>query len=215
MTDSLNATAPAPGPAPEPEAARYERMFNAAVVSLAEISAALGIPDEEAAAANGNELILERIDQLRRPLAGNYRATTDLRGNTVVEAHLPFINGLNAWVMVADLGKPEIELDQMCAMPDREVLAAQIVNALGATPCDPAQAFTEPGERRWSRVMKTMAEAVERCVRAFDTGTAEDYGNACIAFDDVLAAELDRVTAHGVALPDGSRTAQPSEGSDA
>lgn len=70
--------------------------------------------------------------------------------------------------------------------------------ARGVVVADPAQAFTEPGERRWSRVMKTMAEAMERCVRNFDTGTAEDYAKACIAFDDVLAAELDRVTAAGV-----------------
>jgi hypothetical protein len=68
----------------------------------------------------------------------------------------------------------------------------------GATPgvpaVDPAQAFTEPGERRWSRVLVVLSEAMERAVRAFDTGTADDYGKACIAFHDAVAAELDRIT---------------------
>lgn len=39
----------------------YKGMFEAAVSSLAEISAALGIEEEDAACANGNELILEAI----------------------------------------------------------------------------------------------------------------------------------------------------------
>ena len=39
----------------------YKRMFGAAVASLAEISEALGIDEEEAACANGNKLILEAI----------------------------------------------------------------------------------------------------------------------------------------------------------
>lgn len=43
----------------------YEPMFNAAIASLAEVSMALGIPDEEAAVANGNDLILEAIEQLK------------------------------------------------------------------------------------------------------------------------------------------------------
>lgn len=43
----------------------YESMFGAAVVALAEISKALGIPDDEAACANGNELILEAIAELQ------------------------------------------------------------------------------------------------------------------------------------------------------
>ena len=42
----------------------YESMFQAAVQSLAEISKALGIPDEQAACSNGNDLILERIAEL-------------------------------------------------------------------------------------------------------------------------------------------------------
>lgn len=50
--------------APQSELAnRYERMFLAAVQSLAEISEALGIDAEEAATANGNELILEAIQE--------------------------------------------------------------------------------------------------------------------------------------------------------
>lgn len=44
----------------------YEKMFLAAVQSLAEISKALGIPDDDAACANGNELIMERIADLQR-----------------------------------------------------------------------------------------------------------------------------------------------------
>jgi hypothetical protein len=43
---------------------RYEAMFLAAVQSLAEISKALGIPDDEAACANGNDLILARIAEM-------------------------------------------------------------------------------------------------------------------------------------------------------
>jgi hypothetical protein len=42
----------------------YRRMFGAAVASLAEISEALGIDEEKAACANGNELILEAISIL-------------------------------------------------------------------------------------------------------------------------------------------------------
>lgn len=131
-------TAPAPGPAPEPAAARYERMFNAAVCSLAEISKALGISDEEAATANGNDLILERIAELRRPAAGNYRSTIDMRGHTVVEEYKACINGLSAWVMVADLGKEQPE-DEMFGGLDREALASRIVNALGVALPDGAQ----------------------------------------------------------------------------
>lgn len=60
-----------------------------------------------------------------------YRANTDLRGHTVVEAHLPCINGLSAWVMVADLGKPYPE-DEMFGGLDREAIGALIVAALNA-----------------------------------------------------------------------------------
>jgi hypothetical protein len=72
----------------------------------------------------------------------------------------------------------------------------------GVMELDPAQAFTKAGERRWSRVLKAMQEPMERAVRAFDTGTADDYGKACIAFDDALSAELDRVSAAGVGAAD-------------
>lgn len=41
--------------------ADFRRMFGAAVASIAEISQALGIDEEEAACANGNALILEAI----------------------------------------------------------------------------------------------------------------------------------------------------------
>lgn len=43
----------------------YERMFNNAVASLAEVSEAIGVPDDEASVANGNELILERVAAMR------------------------------------------------------------------------------------------------------------------------------------------------------
>lgn len=43
----------------------YERMFHAAVAALAEISVALGIPDDEAECANGNAEILEAIRALQ------------------------------------------------------------------------------------------------------------------------------------------------------
>lgn len=59
---------------------------------------------------------------------------------------------------------------------------------------DPAQRFTAPGERRWSRALKPMAEELEMVIRAYDGGKAEDYGNACIAFDDKLSAAFDCVT---------------------
>lgn len=45
----------------EPPQEHYKAMFEAAVVSLSEISEALGIDEEEAACANGNALILEAI----------------------------------------------------------------------------------------------------------------------------------------------------------
>ena len=61
-----------------------------------------------------------------------YRANTDLRGHTVVEANLPCINGLAAWVMVADLGKPEPE-DEMFGGLDRDAMAERIVAALDPT----------------------------------------------------------------------------------
>jgi hypothetical protein len=59
-----------------------------------------------------------------------YRATTDMRGHTVVEECKPCINGLSAWVMVADLGKPYPE-DEMFGGLDRDALAMRIVSALG------------------------------------------------------------------------------------
>lgn len=42
----------------------YQRMFSAAVESLARISKALGIPDDEAECANGDFEILQRIEEL-------------------------------------------------------------------------------------------------------------------------------------------------------
>lgn len=81
-------------PAPVVTASPYESMFRAAVASLAEISQALGIPDDVAATANGNEEILEAIANLvsmaraaaedierqRRELA-EHEASFDLRWN--------------------------------------------------------------------------------------------------------------------------------------
>lgn len=49
----------------------YKNLFEAAVLSIAEISMALGIPDEEAASANGNDLILDAIESLKEQGAGN------------------------------------------------------------------------------------------------------------------------------------------------
>lgn len=43
----------------------YRAMFLAAVETIAQISEALGIPEEEAAVANGADLILEKIELLR------------------------------------------------------------------------------------------------------------------------------------------------------
>lgn len=64
------------------------------------------------------------------------RSTTDMRGHTVVEAHMPCINGLNAWVVVADLGKPQPE-DEMFGGIDRPALAHRIASALNTSPfCD-------------------------------------------------------------------------------
>jgi hypothetical protein len=61
---------------------RYEAMFLAAVQSLAEISKALDIPDDEAACANGNELVLEAIEDL-----GEWRtALLDELGSCAMDA---------------------------------------------------------------------------------------------------------------------------------
>jgi hypothetical protein len=45
----------------------YRSMFGAAVASLSEISEALGIDEESAMCANGNELILDAIAELKSP----------------------------------------------------------------------------------------------------------------------------------------------------
>jgi hypothetical protein len=63
--DAQKAAPPAAQPAGSTGAdSDYRRMFGAAVASLAEISEALGIDEEKAACANGNELILEAISIL-------------------------------------------------------------------------------------------------------------------------------------------------------
>lgn len=62
--DKLYTAPVSKGAVPLSEAAdpmNYKGMFEAAVSSLAEISAALGIEEEDAACANGNDLILEAI----------------------------------------------------------------------------------------------------------------------------------------------------------
>jgi hypothetical protein len=64
-THLREALAAAPEP-PAPGVGRYERMFNAAVAALAEISVALGIPDDVAEVADGNEEMLARIAELVR-----------------------------------------------------------------------------------------------------------------------------------------------------
>ncbi len=66
---------PAPAPGYIPPEPPERRMLHAAITSLAEISEALGIPDEEAQAANGNDLILEAIAELRQRAGGtDYKA---------------------------------------------------------------------------------------------------------------------------------------------
>jgi hypothetical protein len=97
-------------------------------------------------------------------------------------------------------GVPEARTDHIRSVPGGAAFLRVAGNA-GVMAVDPAQAFTEPGERRWSRVLVVLSEAMERAVRAFDTGTADDYGKACIAFHDAVAAELDRITS-GVKGPD-------------
>lgn len=52
-------------PAPAPERTGYERMFHSAVAALAEISDALGIPEDVASTANGNAEILHAIAELK------------------------------------------------------------------------------------------------------------------------------------------------------
>jgi uncharacterized membrane protein len=49
---------------PAPERTGYERMFHSAVAALAEISDALGIPEDVASTANGNAEILHAIRAL-------------------------------------------------------------------------------------------------------------------------------------------------------
>jgi hypothetical protein len=49
---------------PAPEQTGYERMFHSAVAALAEISDALGIPEDVASTANGNAEILHAIRAL-------------------------------------------------------------------------------------------------------------------------------------------------------
>jgi hypothetical protein len=48
-----------------PERTGYERMFHSAVATLAEISDALGIPEDVASTANGNAEILHAIAELK------------------------------------------------------------------------------------------------------------------------------------------------------
>lgn len=116
---------------------------------------------------------------------------------------------------VSDDWEPYKTVAKTHALDPVRVEAADMIErllaALGVLAVDPAQAFTEPGKRRWSRVMKAMNEAMERAVRAFAIGTADDYSKACIAFDDALAAELDRVTAHGVRVDAMSQTLTVAE----
>lgn len=70
----------------------------------------------------------------------NYRVSTDMRGHTVVEAHMACINGLSAWVMVADLGKEHLE-DQMFGGFDRDAIGQKIVAALGVEAVPVRQQF--------------------------------------------------------------------------
>lgn len=50
---------------PAPERTGYERMFHSAVAALAQISDALGIPEDVASTANGNAEILHAIAELK------------------------------------------------------------------------------------------------------------------------------------------------------
>lgn len=70
---------------PAPERTGYERMFHSAVAALAEISDALGIPEDVASTANGNAEILHAIrallkerDALAAKVASYERADRDL-----------------------------------------------------------------------------------------------------------------------------------------
>lgn len=53
----------------EPPADQYKRMFENAVMALAQITRALDVPDEVASVANGNQEILDAIDALKRAAA--------------------------------------------------------------------------------------------------------------------------------------------------
>lgn len=70
-------------------------MFSAAVADIAEVSAAVGVPEEDAACANGNEEILECVEALRKD-AERYRtmrATTtavrNSKGERISTAGMP------------------------------------------------------------------------------------------------------------------------------
>lgn len=65
------------------------------------------------------------------PRAEMYRVREcHLSGRWTVETQLPCINGLSAWVTVADCGKPDPS-DQMCGF-DPEEWAHRIATALNA-----------------------------------------------------------------------------------
>ncbi|MEJ8837552.1 hypothetical protein [Ramlibacter sp. AN1133] len=89
--------------------------------AIREAMAALGyVPPAEPAGEPASKL--ERVPQV-------FRAATDIAGHAVVEAFLPCINGLQAWVCVADLGKDEPS-DEMFGGLDRDALARQIACGL-------------------------------------------------------------------------------------
>ncbi|AMR79298.1 hypothetical protein [Cupriavidus nantongensis] len=66
LADMLKAHPAAPSPIESPD---YKARFETMVSMIGEISDALGIPDDEAACANGHDLILAAIARLRKPSA--------------------------------------------------------------------------------------------------------------------------------------------------
>jgi hypothetical protein len=95
---------------PAPERTGYERMFHSAVAALAEISDALGIPEDVASTANGNAEILHAIralmeerDQLAAALeaaredAERYRWLRSLNGACDAAACVTFNIGFD-WI---------------------------------------------------------------------------------------------------------------------
>jgi hypothetical protein len=166
------------------------------------------------------ETIMERIRSADRKAQPAYAELYAVLSASLVQG-TEATEGGGATAGVPEVAAPSFDVEAMLktCVPGGSICDPQQVAdsirayfAAGVPAVDPAQAFTEPGERRWSRVLVVLSEAMEQAVRAFDTGTADDYGKACIAFDDAVAAELDRITSGArEALPPGWFVLQPTE----